>query len=72
MTTERLLKSFETYLAKDDKDLISYCLSEDFSQDAEEYKEVSDCLGSYKCHKRPNKENIKSIIEELAHQELVQ
>ena len=72
ITTERLLKSFENYLAKDDKDLMSYCLSEDFSEDAEEYEDVLDFLGSYKCYKRPNKENIKSIIEELAHQELVQ
>ena len=72
ITTERLLKSFENYLAKDDKDFMSYCLSEDFSEDAEEYEDVLDFLGSYKCYKRPNKENIKSIIEELAHQELVQ
>ena len=45
ITTERFLKSFENYLAKDDKDLMSYCPSEDFSEDVEEYEDVLDFMG---------------------------
>ena len=60
ITTERLLTSLENYLAKDDKDLMSYCLNEDFSEDAEEYENVLDFVGSYKCYKRPNNWHIKS------------
>ena len=49
ITKEMLLKSFENFLAKDNKDLMSYCLSEDFSEDAQEYDDVLDFLGSFKC-----------------------
>ena len=33
---------------------------------------VLEVLSSYKCYKNPTKENVKLIITQLAHQELVQ
>lgn len=49
--------------------MLNKCLDENFNPADED---VLDFLTMWKCCKRPTKENIESIILELAHQELVQ
>ena len=48
---------------------MDFCLSDDFNVDNEDALEF---LSSLKCFKVPTLDNIKSIIQELAHKELVQ
>ena len=64
-----LMMSFRSYVAHDDREVLDKCLGEDFDPDDEE---MLDFLSMWKCYKQPTKENIESIIFELAHQELVQ
>lgn len=69
ITMELLLDSFKEYIAVEDKDVLDQCLDDSFNEANED---VLDFLSSLKCFRAPSKENIKEIIHELAHQELIQ
>ena len=69
VTKECLFDSFMAYISKDEQDLLRKCL--DGQMDLSD-EDVLEMLSSYKCHRQPTHENIHVIVEELAHQELIQ
>ena len=69
LTEECLLDSFNAYISKDEQDTIKMCLKDEITPDD---KDVLEILSSYKCYRNPSKENFSIILQELAHQELVQ
>lgn len=64
---EILLKSFQNYIAKDEEDIVSEALKGNVDVD-----ELIDVLDSFGCRKVPNKENVRELILEVAHKEMVQ
>lgn len=71
VTDTMLLNSFQSYVAKDEADVLERCLS-DPDVDPSNDEDVLEFLSSYKCYKVPTKDNLKKIILELAHQEIIQ
>ena len=69
LTKECLLDSFNSYVSKDEQETVKKCLQGEIDPEDDD---VLDLLSSYKCYRKPSKENIQVILEELAHQELVQ
>ncbi len=69
LTKQFLLDSFRVFLTQEDRTVFDTCLGEDCDLMDED---VIDFLSTWKCFRVPTKENIKDIIFELAHQELVQ
>ena len=69
ITPELLMNSFRNYIGAEDREVLDKCLSDGFDSNDDD---VLDFLSSYKCYRAPTKDNIRSIISELAHQELVQ
>ena len=69
---ETLLHSFNRYLAPDDEDVVREALQCREDKDASEDEELIDLLDRYGCRKLPTQENVKDLILELAHKELVQ
>ncbi|XP_022805826.1 uncharacterized protein LOC111342962 [Stylophora pistillata] len=69
ITPDLLLASFREYIAAEDREVLDKCLSDAFDP---EDKETIEFLSALKCFRLPNKNNIETIIMELAHQELVQ
>lgn len=69
ITPDFLLASFRQYIAAEDREVLDTCLSDAF--DAND-KDAIEFLSTFKCFRVPNKDNIRRIIMELAHQELVQ
>lgn len=69
LTRKCLLDSFCIYVSKDEQEIIKKCLEGEIDVNDED---LLDLLSSYKCYRLPTQESIKSILEELAHQELVQ
>ena len=69
LTRSDLLASFRLYVTGEDRDIFDLCLNGEFDPKS---NEVLDFLSLWKCHKLPTKENIETILFELAHQELVQ
>lgn len=64
---EILLSSFNRYLAQDEETVVRQALLEsDFSD------EFIDLLDRFECRKIPTTENVKSLILEIAHKEIVQ
>ena len=68
LTDSLLLDSLKSYISLEERGVIEKALS-DFTDEDED---LMDFLSSFKCYKLPNKDNIKRIILELAHQEIVQ
>ena len=74
ITPEFLLKSFREYIAAEDREVLDLCLRHDFhlqDDDGNDNDDVLEVLSTFKCFRIPNKDNIRSIISELAHQELI-
>lgn len=69
LTRPFLLTSFNSYVAADDREILDMCLSGDCNPVSED---VLEFLSVWKCFKIPTEENLKTIMFELAHQELVQ
>lgn len=63
-----LLEAFLSYIGKDETETLRKCTEGELDTDYE----VLEVLSSYKCYKNPTKENVKLIITQLSHQELVQ
>lgn len=69
ITSEFLLESFREYIAPEDREVLDMCLGAAFDPNNEDALEF---LSTFKCFKVPTKDNVKTIIVELAHQELIQ
>ena len=69
VTRECLYDSFKMYISKDEQEILRKCL--DGQIDATD-DDLLEMLSSYKCYRQPTHENINVIVEELAHQELIQ
>jgi hypothetical protein len=68
-TTDDLLTSFSYYITSDEREVMQKCLSGELECQDED---VLEFLSSYKCFRQPTKENIKVILHELVHQEMIQ
>ena len=72
---ETLLHSFNCYLAQDDEDVVREALKGSEGKDGSDYRELIDLLGRYSCRygcrKRVRQGNVKELILELAHKELI-
>ena len=66
-----LLHNFTKYVAKDEEQVISEALKGNLGEDGD-MSELLDLLDRFDCRKLPTKSNIKQIILELAHKELIQ
>ena len=64
---EVLLQSFNRYLAKDEEAVVCQALGE--NDISEEFVELLD---RFNCRKMPTTENVKNLILEVAHKEIVQ
>lgn len=60
---------FLDYISDLEKDVLSKALV-DF--DSVDFEDIIDALSSYNCRKIPTKANITSLIDEIAHKELIQ
>ena len=69
ISKEDLLTSFMYYVTADDREVLTKCLSGDLDCHDDDLLEL---LSSYKCFKLPSKDNIKVLLMELAHQEIIQ
>ena len=69
ISKEDLLTSFLYYVTTDNREVLTKCLSGDLDCQDDDLLEL---LSSYKCFKLPNKDNIKVLLTELAHQEIIQ
>ena len=63
-----LLSSFCLYITADEREVFDKIQQGEFPEE----DELLNFLGNYNTYKKPRKENIKQIIFELAHQELIQ
>ena len=69
-----LLNSFWEYFAAEDREVLDMCLRDDFDpqdHDGDDDDDVLEFLSTFKCFRKPDKDDIRSIISELAHQELI-
>lgn len=64
ITSEALVKSFEQFVATEDREALDKHIGDDFN--------ALDCLASFKCFNGQSKNKIEAIIIELVHQELFQ
>ena len=64
-----LLEAFLSHIGKDEAETLRKCTEGELDTNDNEVLEV---LSGYKCYKNPTKENVKLIITQLVHQELVQ
>lgn len=69
LTPDFSIESFKLYVSQDEQEVIEKSLGGDF--DFSE-GDLLDLLGSFKCYKRPTKDNIFALLHELAHQEMAQ
>ena len=68
LTDDLLLDSSRFFLSSEDRATVDECLAGKFSPND---GEILDLLSSFKCYRNPTEENLKEIILELAHQEIV-
>lgn len=64
-----LMEVFFNYISSTEKDVLSEALQDFQSADMDE---VLSVLGSHNCSVLPNENNLQKIIEEIAHEEMVQ
>ena len=69
LTDDLLLDSFRFYLSSEERDTLDECFPGRLSPND---GEILDLVSSFKCYRNPTEENLKEIILELAHQEIVQ
>ena len=62
------IDGFKQYVSAEERDLLDLM----FDSSDEHNEELMDLLSSYNCFRVPKKNNVKNIIVELAHQELMQ
>ena len=68
-----LIQSFMQYVSADERRIIEKCLSGDLNFESEnEFEELLDVLKIYDCRSRVTQENIRKVIQEIAHKEIIQ
>lgn len=70
ITEEDLLSSFTYYITADEREALNKCLQPDYTDFQDE--DLLDLLSTYKCYRLPTRENIRLLLTELAHQEIIQ
>ena len=68
---EWLVESFHQYISKDESETLKRCVT-DKCLDPSTDEDVIDLLTSYNCRRVVRKDTMLKIIEELAHQEIIQ
>ena len=68
---EWLVESFHQYISKDDSETLKRCVT-DKCLDPSTNEDVIDLLTSYNCRRVVRKDTMLKIIEELAHQDIIQ
>ena len=71
LPTECYLNSFFNYLAKCYSEALQRCLADE-TCDPSKDDDVMEVLSSLKCFRAVSKENLNDIVDQLAHQELIQ
>ncbi|XP_046861591.1 uncharacterized protein LOC124454884 [Xenia sp. Carnegie-2017] len=66
-----LVESFHQYISKDESDTLKRSISDE-CPDPSLDEDVADVLSSFKCRRVIKKSSMPKIIEELAHQEIIQ
>ena len=69
LTPDFLIESFKLYVSLDEREVLENSLKVDFNLSD---GDLLDLLSSFKCYKITTKDNIFTILHELAHQEIVQ
>ena len=64
-----LLENFRLYISSDEQKVFDKCVDGKFCTDDDD---LLDFLSAYKCYRVPSQDNIRGIILELAHQEIIQ
>jgi hypothetical protein len=77
VTEDVLMSSFKRYIAKDEEVVISEALQGNLGDKGEdeendEENDLLSLLGRFDCRKRVTESNVKSIISEIAHKEIIQ
>ncbi|CAC5426269.1 unnamed protein product [Mytilus coruscus] len=70
VTSADLFNSFLHFVSQTDRDLIQAALKDDLK--GEDKDELLDLLERFQCSINPSKDNMKSIIDKIAHKELIQ
>ena len=68
ISKEELVESFLKFVSIEEKEILKRNLEEI----DEDKSEILDVISSFKCHSLPTKENMKELIAQLGHQELIQ
>ena len=71
LPTEWLVESFHHYISKDESETLKRSVTDE-CLDPSTDEDVIDVLTSYKCRRVVRKDTMPKIIEELAHQEIIQ
>ena len=71
ITEEMMFESFKQYVTIDERRTIEASIKE-FPTKDEELESLTDLLSAYNCHSKPKADNLKQLIIELCHQELIQ
>lgn len=69
LTPDFLIESFKLYVSSEERAVLDKSLGHECNPNDED---LLDFLSSFKCYKCPTKDSIKTIMHELAHQEIVQ
>lgn len=73
VTDVNLIQSFMQYISTDERRIIDKCLSEEMDfENEDESDELLDVLKVFDCRSRVTKENVKVVIKEIAHKEIIQ
>ena len=68
-----LIQSFMQYISADERRIIEKCLSGDLNFENEDaFEELLDVLKMYDCRSRITADNIRKVIQEIAHKEIIQ
>lgn len=70
VTSDMLLACFLQYVSNDEKELIEASLSNELKE--EQSDEWLDFLDRFQCKTIPKPEQVKNVLEEIAHKELIQ
>lgn len=71
VTDQILNEAFLNYVSKTERDTLSIALTKD-SFDEEILDDLIDLLDRFSCKQRPTKENLQSLLNNIAHKELIQ
>lgn len=71
VTVKILNDAFFNYISKTERDTLSLALNKDSFQE-EVFDHLKDLFDRFSCKQRPTKENLQSLLSNIAHKELIQ